>query len=244
MRKTEKKTLGLQKQPMNTIDELNRLLELEDDILKLVPPILEETEATTTQTRPKQYQPLRQQRALEDVDYWRKRAGWYDDDQSMVSYNAGVMTGYYNENDDDYTPTYSNESSSSSSSSSKSSSFLSGISYQMSDIMVTAAQIFGGLIALVIVIMVIRAMGRKRSRQSRKSSSAKSRARSKSRTRSKSRSRSKSRKRDSADGADYSLMDDNKSHRSSRSGRSSRSSRSKSKSRSKSRTRKDESMLV
>lgn len=36
-------------------------------------------------------------RRTEDVDYWRKRAGWYDDDKSMKNYNDG---GYSQLNDD------------------------------------------------------------------------------------------------------------------------------------------------
>ena len=34
-------------------------------------------------------------RRLEDVDYWRKRAGWADDDETMKSYNQGVYNTYY-----------------------------------------------------------------------------------------------------------------------------------------------------
>ena len=32
----------------------------------------------------------------EDVDYWRKRAGWADDDETMKNYNQGVYNTYYN----------------------------------------------------------------------------------------------------------------------------------------------------
>jgi len=38
-------------------------------------------------------------RKLEDVDYWRKRAGWYDDDASMLEYNQGVYDTYYSLDD-------------------------------------------------------------------------------------------------------------------------------------------------
>lgn len=44
-----------------------------------------------------------QQRLLEDVDYWRKRAGWYDDDESMLEYNQGVYDTFYSL-DDEYDP--------------------------------------------------------------------------------------------------------------------------------------------
>eukprot|EP01083_Nonionella_stella_P026359 72534_1 len=98
------------------------------------------------------------QRKLDDVDYWRKRAGWYDDDVSMSEYNQGVINGYGYNTDDDYQPSSSSGSSSSSSKSSGSSMF----NFAMNDIMTTAVQIFGALFALVIIIMIIRAMGRKR----------------------------------------------------------------------------------
>jgi hypothetical protein len=40
-------------------------------------------------------------RRLEDVAYWRKRAGWFDDDVSMQKYNNGVSSTYYELGDDD-----------------------------------------------------------------------------------------------------------------------------------------------
>ena len=33
--------------------------------------------------------------STDDVDYWRSRAGWADDDESMKSYNQGVYNTYY-----------------------------------------------------------------------------------------------------------------------------------------------------
>ncbi|KAL7527925.1 hypothetical protein ACHAWF_005730, partial [Thalassiosira exigua] len=44
----------------------------------------------------------RHRRRLEDVDYWRKRAGWADDDESMKSYNQGVYNSYYAGEGDDW----------------------------------------------------------------------------------------------------------------------------------------------
>ena len=29
-------------------------------------------------------------RRMDDVDYWRAKAGWYDDDYTMTQYNYGV----------------------------------------------------------------------------------------------------------------------------------------------------------
>ena len=39
-------------------------------------------------------------RRAEDVDYWRKRAGWFDDDAAMRDYNDGVYDAYYQLDDD------------------------------------------------------------------------------------------------------------------------------------------------
>ena len=36
-----------------------------------------------------------------DVDYWRKRAGWMDDDASMSDYNQGVYNTMYGVSGDD-----------------------------------------------------------------------------------------------------------------------------------------------
>ena len=41
-----------------------------------------------------------QDRRLEDVDYWRKRAGWFDDDEAMKAYNEGVYDTFYSTDDD------------------------------------------------------------------------------------------------------------------------------------------------
>ena len=174
-----------------------------------------------------------QQRKLDEVDYWRKKAGWYDDDVSMSQYNAGAMNG-----DDDYIP-------SSSKSSSKSHR---GVKYVMSDFMTACSQIFGALFTLLVIIMVMRVIGKKKrsitSRNSKRKKGSSGRSRSKSRARSKSRSRSKSKKRSSKGDDDYELMED-RSQRSSRSGKSSRSKSSKRSSRSRSKSRnRPENMLV
>eukprot|EP00957_Ditylum_brightwellii_P093775 7140051-Ditylum_brightwellii.AAC.1 len=56
---------------------------------------------------------LRHGRKLEDVNYWRQRAGWADDDATMANFNQGVYDTYYALGDDD---SKSNAGSSSSSS--------------------------------------------------------------------------------------------------------------------------------
>jgi hypothetical protein len=145
-------------------------------------------------------------RRLEDVAYWRKRAGWYDDDAVKSAYNSKVLSSSTNYNDDMY--------SSGSSSSSK---------FRMKDIFNTAAQIMGAFVVMGMLILFIRAMrtvpkSRKRGRES-------SRSRSRSRSKSKARSRSKSRSSRKLD--EYQLMEE-KSNRSSRSKSSSRSKKEKS----------------
>jgi hypothetical protein len=170
-------------------------------------------------------------RKLDDVDYWRHRAGWFDDDVSMVEYNNGVLSSSSSNNND-----YSSKRSRSSSSSSFS------LSFWMKDILTAIGQIVGAFVALAVIIMIIRFM-----RRSRKSSQrSKHRLRDgdgddrsrRSKSRSRARSKSKSRRSSSRTDDDYHLMpDDGRSHKSGRSSRSGRSrSRSKSKSRSKSRS--------
>jgi hypothetical protein len=34
-------------------------------------------------------------RRAEDVEYWRQRAGWFNDDESMKAYNNGIYDSYY-----------------------------------------------------------------------------------------------------------------------------------------------------
>ncbi|KAL7485469.1 hypothetical protein ACHAW6_011076 [Cyclotella cf. meneghiniana] len=186
-------------------------------------------------------------RNLEDVDYWRKRAGWADDDETMKSYNQGVYNTYYlgdNEN---------NGGGSSSSSVSKKNN---QSSIKLSDHLGWIIGLASALIFLILLVKCCSADPTEKSRKHRTSSSAKSRdssrslrdkhadrrSRSRSRARSKSRTRSKSRSRGEVID-DYKLMDgddDNHSRKSSKSKKSSRS-RSRSKTRSKSRTRDRES---
>ena len=199
-------------------------------------------------------------RKLEDVDKWRKRAGWFDDDESMAEYNKGVYNSYYSI-DDDFV--------SSRSSKSKSSNSNFGL-FKTDDILTALAQITGALLGLMILVMLIRAITRgsakkKRSRNGREEREP-SRTRSKSKSRSESRSRrsrsksvsrsrsSRSRSRarrakdtESSDG-DYQLMDDGRSSKSRSSRSRSRNSRSRSRSkarssRSKSRSRREELLV-
>jgi hypothetical protein len=166
-------------------------------------------------------------RRLEDVDYWRKRAGWFDDDVTMQDYNSGVYDTYYQLGDDDTVGRRHH---------SKHGGFMRGSSGLM-----TFFKIGSVILAIVFGVLLFRALSR-RTASSRKSSSSKlgstdSKHRSRSSSRS-SRSRSRSRHASSSS-TNYDLMDE-KSERSKRSSRSrsrsrrhskSRSSRSRSKSR-------------
>mmetsp|Transcript_3557 Transcript_3557/g.4944 ORF Transcript_3557/g.4944 Transcript_3557/m.4944 type:complete len:189 (+) Transcript_3557:184-750(+) len=166
-------------------------------------------------------QPIRR---VEDVEYWRKRAGWFDDDASMKDYNRGVYDSYFSIDDDDSSGGYSGNK---------------------KELLKSVAQFVGVFIALAFLILIIRSVtgaGTEKSttREARISSRrSKSKSRSESRSgrsgRSKSRSRRSSRSRSRArSSGDYELMDDKSSKsRSSRSRSRSkvRSSRSKSRSR-------------
>lgn len=176
-------------------------------------------------------------RKLEDVEYWRKRSGWYDDDESMREYNSGVYNSYYSIDDDQI---------SGSSSSSAEGGF--GID---AELLKTAGQICGALVGIVVLVMLIRAITRGSARRKKGDAAASSstrnkrgRRRSSSRTRSKSRTRSRSSRRakEGSGGAtdeNYELMDDNKTPRP----RSRSKARSRSKSRSRPSSRREE-MLV
>jgi len=185
-------------------------------------------------------------RKLEDVDYWRKRSGWYDDDTSMVEYNSGVYNSYYSI-DDDYVDSTSSSSSSSSSGGG-------GIGLN-SDILKTALQILGALVGVVILVMLVRAItrgsARRKSADGDRSTARSKRAgrrRSTSRSRSKSRTRSRSRRaRDSGGGGTGAVGDENYELMEDKSTNSRTRSRSKARSRSKSRSRpsaRREEMLV
>jgi len=188
-------------------------------------------------------------RKLEDVDYWRKRSGWYDDDESMREYNKGVHTSTYGVDDDFVAATKSSNSSAGG-----------GLGID-SEMLKTAGQICGALVGIVVLVMLVRAITRgstrrKKAKAESSGSTARSGKRSGSRRRSSSRSRSKSRTRsrsrrtkesggDGATGENYELMEDNKSANSRP--RSRPRSRSKARSRSKSRSRpssRREEMLV
>lgn len=143
-------------------------------------------------------------RRTEDVDYWRKQAGWIDDDVAASNYNPYSSAG---------------GSGSGGGSNSK------GLG------LVLFFKIGAVILSLVFSVLLFRALNR-RSSSSRKSSSsttksAENRSRPQSRSRT-SRSRSRSR-RHTTSVTTYDLMDDNRSGGSKRSSRSrSRSRRSKS----------------
>lgn len=200
-----------------------------------------------------QHQQQQKHRRLEDanVDYWRQRAGWADDDEAMKSYNQGVYNTYYMGNDDE-----SGGSGSSKGSNSAGKKALDNLGW-----------ILGLASTIIFLIMLVKCCssaptssgrkGRTSSVKSRDSSrsirdkhgerrsrsrsrAASGRSRSKSRTRSKSKSRGNRNAEGGSSGggtsvADYKLMkedddDDNKSRRSTRSASSRRSSRSRSRS--------------
>lgn len=163
-------------------------------------------------------------RRVEDVEYWRQRAGWFDDDAAMKDYNNGVYDTYFHGegsgNNGDGTNVFNGANGST-------------IATNTVKILVV------GLCAIMLIYMAKvfcnRMGGGSSGKKEKKRSSSSTRSRSKSR--SKSRSRSRSRKRSSGD---YKIMDDERSRRTSRSSRSksrSRRSRSRSRARSKSRSR-------
>lgn len=164
-------------------------------------------------------------RRTEDVEYWRKRAGWFDDDIRMGEYNNGVYDTFYQIDDDG----------------SGQGSMFGGGSGSRNELKALAIKVAAVAICLVLCILMFRIITRrlgdsKKDKKKKKSSSA-------SRSRSKSRSRSRSRARKKGDG-DYDLLNDDgeKSRRSTRSSRSksrSRRSRSRSRARSHSRSRRE-----
>ena len=178
----------------------------------------------------------------EDYEYWRKRAGWFDDDVSMQEYNSGVYNTYYDADDTIY-------------SGSGGGSVGGGSGIEWVKILLNTALVS---IALALAFLLYKTITGRRSSSSKetketsterkkssrgRSDSSTRRSRSKS-TSSRRSSRSKSRSRKTDDS--YKLMDDedDKSRRSSRSVKSSRSrsrsirrSRSRGSTRSKSRTR-------
>jgi hypothetical protein len=167
---------------------------------------------------------MRQQfrRRTEDVDYWRKRAGWFDDDKAMKDYNNGVYDAYY-QLDDDKPRVGSGQSR------------IGGLNSELAKIAIKALTV---LVALGLCFLMFRVISRrldegKKEKKKRSSSTGRS-------DRSKSRSRSRSRK------GEYDLMSEeedvksNRSRTSSRSrSKSRRSSRSRSRARSRSASRKE-----
>lgn len=176
-------------------------------------------------------------RRTEDIDYWRKRAGWFDDDQSMKDFNNGVYDTYYQIDDDQALKSGSGKSSS------KASAGGSGKQKGLNSFL----KIASGLLALAICLLIFRAITRKVApvkKMSKDGKSTKSRSESKSRsgrssssrsrsgrsTSGRSRSgRSRSRSRKSSSASNYELMDDKTETQSRKSTRSrSRSRRSRS----------------
>lgn len=147
-------------------------------------------------------------RRTEDIQYWRQRAGWFDDDASMKNYNNGVYDTYY-QLDDDGNGRKSHR-----------------YSRQNSSLVKNVLKGVCAVVAFAIFVVVLRAIIRRLSKKKdKKSLSSDSKSRSgRSHSRSRSRSRSKSRRADS----DYKLMSDDADVKSVKSSRSKRSTRSKS----------------
>jgi hypothetical protein len=178
-------------------------------------------------------------RRTEDYDYWKARAGWFDDDVSMKEFNSGVYDTYYQLDDDAAAAKRAKSNTSVVGANSKG--------------LATFLKIGAAVVAVIFAILVFRALSRRSPASSRKvGSSSKTKEESKSRPHSRSRSsgRSRSRSRRASSSANYEIMDDQKSEaRSKRSSRSrSRSRRQskggKSRSRSKSRQKQNKEVLV
>lgn len=176
-------------------------------------------------------------RDLEDVDYWRKRAGWFDDDKSMKDYNNGVYDKYYGVGDDDGSRRRSSNHNKSSA----------GHSAAFSN----TVKVFAAMIGIALIVFMVRTVQRNRGSSSDAKRESKERSKSaptrsdrseggsSRRSRSKSapsRSRSRSKSRSNKASSNYELMEeDNESKKSSRS--RSRSKRARSHSRASSRTK-------
>lgn len=188
-----------------------------------------EHSAAATQKRPN----LRR-RADEELSYWRKRAGWYDDDQSMRAFNNGVYDTYYQIDDDQV----AKKTGTTSKNGAK------GAQHPGLSMFLKVASV---AVAIAILLLICRAISRRgpSKKSAKDGKSSKSRSDSKSRSgRSSSRSRSgnsvsgrsqsgrsRSRSRKSSGASHYELMDDKTETQSRRSTRSrSRSRRSRSRS--------------
>lgn len=183
-----------------------------------------ENEEMQIRDHPTRRQLRQPHRRAEDVDYWRKRAGWFDDDAAMKDYNVGVYDAYY-QLDDDQTKK-----------SGGSGNRHRGGGLSNSDLASNAIKALAVLIALGLCFLLFRVISRRWGEGKEKK-----KKRSSSRDRSKSRSRSRSRSRKDRGDAGYDLMEDGDATtgedgeaKSSRSRRS--SSRSKNRSRSRARS--------
>jgi hypothetical protein len=163
-------------------------------------------------------------RRNEDVEYWRKRAGWFDDDVSMKEFNSGVYDTYYQLDDDGKA---------------SSSKGTNSATTRISDTkgLATFLKIGAALVAIGFAVLLYRALSRRSSTSRKTGSSSKQPAESKARARSRSRSsrsRSRSRRATSGSGAtaatNYELMDEKSETRSRKSSRSRSRSRRQSKS--------------
>lgn len=155
-------------------------------------------------------------RRAEEIQYWRRRSGWFDDDESMRDYNKGVYDTYY-EVDDDVNGSHTHKR----------------VSGKQNVTAKTVLKVLAALVAIGLLILMLRAiMGRFASSKKDKNADPKVRS---GKTSSRSRSHSRTRKA----GSEYNLMeeDDTKSRRSRSKSRSGRPSRSRSRQRSSSRTR-------
>lgn len=161
-------------------------------------------------------------RRTEDVDYWRKRAGWFDDDVSMKEFNNGVYDTYYQVDDDGALHRGSATETVGEGSNEGIGPFL---------------KLGAGLLAVIIAILLYRALSRRSSSSRKVGSSSKGGTSDAKSSRSRSRSsRSRSRSRKANSSSNYELMDDAKSE-----ARSRKSSRSRSRSRRRSKSRKSRS---
>lgn len=166
--------------------------------------------------------PEQHRRADEQINYWRQRAGWFDDEETMEEYNQGVYETYYEYDDDAYTGRNGG-----------------GRGGSKSAIVKNGLKVLCVLVALGLSALMFRAIMRRvgtTKKEKKRSSDSRSRS-GRSKSKSRSRSRSQSRKSRSGHGhghggSDYNLMDDDDG----KSARSKRSTRSKSGSRNKRRS--------
>ena len=173
-------------------------------------------------------------RHAEDVEYWRQRAGWFNDDETMKAYNEGVSSN-------------SNSRGGNSGNSNKQSNnddAVGSSSRSEKNIVKGAVKGLSVLVALGLALLLLRAIMRRMTTTVHPASPKKEKKRTEARPASAKRSRSRSRTRERK--GDYDLMneEEDKSRKSGRSKSSSRRSRSRSRtdpkrSRSKSRSRGD-----